>query len=226
MQAVLGDEAPQRCGTAESSQASIGEGHDSQASDGDSIERPRTPPGVARPRTVVDGGERWAGPTPAGKRPAGPPLGSVMMQEPSPAIRSLAVLVDELDDRLPRTESAPTPAPGSSARPLRAGRRRSWTALMAIMALAIAAAWAVGDPTRATCEFEAAICPVKDLDIDAFLLTVPEADLFDVLPSIDVVDPHDSLTLGEVLRLEGVRDLEPSTLLTPSQIDRVLRHLD
>lgn len=97
---------------------------------------------------------------------------------------------------------------------------------MAVVALAITAAWAVGDPTGTTCEFEAAICPVKDLDIDAFLLTVPEADLFDVLPSIDVLDPDDSLTLGEILRLEGVRDLDPSTLLTPSQIDRVRRHLD
>jgi hypothetical protein len=143
------------------------------------------------------------------------------MQSSPPRVHGLAGLVDELDDRLPRTTPAPPPR--------RDVRRRvlpRWIALALTVFVVLGAAWAAFQPTGERCEFDESICAIEDLDIDALLVTVPDADLFDLLPPIEQIDPDDSLTLGDVLRLEGIRDVDPSTLLTPSQVDRVLRQLD
>ena len=145
------------------------------------------------------------------------------MDGSSTRVQGLAGLVTELDDRLPRT---PLEGPGADARERRRRTRPTWLAFLALTGIFLAAGWWLLKPTSDTCEFSETICAIEDLDIDALLLTVPDADLFDVLPAIDEIDPDDSLTLRDVLELDGIRELDPETLLTPTEIDRVLRQLD
>lgn len=138
--------------------------------------------------------------------------------------RGHATLVNELDDRLPRASQIPPP--GGVANDVRRRTLPTWLGMMAIVGLFIGAAWIAVQPAGDSCRFDETICSIQHLDIDALLLAVPDADLFDLLPAIDEIDPDDSLTLGDVLDLEGVREVDPTTLLTPSEIDRVLDHLD
>ena len=148
-----------------------------------------------------------------------------VMQGSPPRTRGLAGLVTELDDRLPRTTPPTTPA-RRDRRPLRTRTLPTWIAFGLIAAMVFVAAWAAVRPTEEVCEFDDGICAIEGLDIDALMVTVPDAELFELLPPIEQIDPDDSLTLGEVLRLDGIRDRDPSTLLTPNQVDRVLRRLD
>ena len=132
---------------------------------------------------------------------------------------SFAGLVTELDDRLPREEP-----PGDVVMP---GRTvPTWVAFALICIVFVGGGWLVLKPTQDTCEFSETVCVIEDLDIDALLLTIPDADLFDILPSIDEIDPDDQLTLGDVLRLDGIRDLDPGSLISPTELDRVLNQLD
>ena len=49
---------------------------------------------------------------------------------------------------------------------------------------------------------------------------------FEVVKVAVLVAKHDSLTLRDVLQLDGIRDMDPESLLTPTEIDRVLQQLD
>lgn len=132
---------------------------------------------------------------------------------------SFAGLVTELDDRLPREE-----APVDEVIP---GRTvPTWVAFALICIVFVGGGWLVLKPTQNTCEFSETVCTIEDLDIDALLLTIPDADLFDLLPSIDEIDPDDQLTLGDVLRLDGIRNLDPSSLISPTELDRVINQMD
>lgn len=146
------------------------------------------------------------------------------MEGSSPQVQGIASLVTELDARLPR--AAPK-SPGRFDRKWL--RRRTVPAAIAfsvVVALLVAAGSAALNRAADRCELGEAICAIEHLDIDAVLLTVPDADLFDLIPPIEQIDPDDSLTIGDVLRLDGIRELDPSTLLTPSEIERVRRQLD
>ena len=138
-------------------------------------------------------------------------------------MQGLAGLVSELDDRLPRTE---LPKEGDDIRIVRGPTRAIWITFAVIAALVLGLGLLVLRPAADRCPFEDSICAIAHLDIDALLLAVPDANLFDVLPAIDEIDPDDSLTLGDVLMLDGIRERDPSTLLSPAQIERVLRHLE
>jgi len=132
---------------------------------------------------------------------------------------SFAGLVTELDERLPR-EAEP------EARVVAGRTLPTWTAFLMICIVFIGGGWLVLKPTSNTCEFSETVCLIEDLDIDALLLTIPDADLFDVLPSIDEIDPEDRLTLGDILRLDAMDGIDPSALISPSELDRVLNQLD
>ena len=132
---------------------------------------------------------------------------------------SFAGLVTELDDRLPRAE-----APAEQVIP---GRTvPTWLAFALICIVFVGGGWLVLKPTQDTCEFSETVCLIEDLDIDALLLTIPDADLFELLPAIDEIDPDDQLTLGDILRLDGIRELDISSLISPTELDRVLNQLD
>ncbi|MEM7093007.1 MAG: hypothetical protein AAF567_08390 [Actinomycetota bacterium] len=140
------------------------------------------------------------------------------MQDLRPT-RSFAGLVDELDDRLPRSEP--------EILEMKRGRTvPTWLALIVVTALLVGSGWLVLQPTRSTCEFSETVCAIEALDIDALFLTIPDANLFDILPTIDVIDPDDTLTLGDVLRMDALRDRDPNSLISPAQIQRVLDQLD
>ena len=132
--------------------------------------------------------------------------------------KSFAGLVTELDDRLPREEApVETVMPGRTV--------PTWVAFALICIVFVGGGWLVLKPTQDTCEFSETVCAIEDLDIDALLLTIPDADLFDLLPAIDEIDPDDQLTLGDVLRLDGISEIDPSALISPTELDRVLSQL-
>ncbi len=133
--------------------------------------------------------------------------------------KSFAGLVTELDDRLPREELPIEPVMPGRTLP-------TWVAFGLICIVFVGGGWFVLKPTQDTCEFSETVCAIEDLDIDALLLTIPDADLFDLLPAIDELDPEDQLTFGDILRLEGIRDLDISSLISPSEFERVLNQLD
>lgn len=133
--------------------------------------------------------------------------------------KSFAGLVTELDDRLPRQD-----VPAEQVMP---GRTvPTWVAFALICIVFVGGGWLVLKPTQNTCEFSETVCTIENLDIDAVLLTIPDADLFDLLPPIDEIDPDDNLTLGDLLRREGIRELDLGSLISPSELDRVLNQLD
>lgn len=132
--------------------------------------------------------------------------------------QSFAELVDELDDRLPRDPEIIPDAP--PRRRLRLG------AIGLVMLLAMAGWLAVRTEAGLACEFDQPVCAIEHLDIDAVLLAVPDADLFDVLPPVEVIDPRDEMTLAEVLRLDRLADYEANQLIRASEVERVLQHLE
>ena len=133
--------------------------------------------------------------------------------------KSFAGLVTELDDRLPRED-----VPAEQVMP---GRTvPTWVAFALICIVFVGGGWLVLKPTQNTCEFSETVCTIENLDIDAVLLTIPDADLFDLLPPINEIDPDDNLTLGDLLRRDGIRDLDLGSLISPSELDRVLNQLD
>ena len=128
-------------------------------------------------------------------------------------------MVTELDDRLPRED-----VPAEQVMP---GRTvPTWVAFALICIVFVGGGWLVLKPTQNTCEFSETVCTIENLDIDAVLLTIPDADLFDLLPPINEIDPDDNLTLGDLLRRDGIRDLDLGSLISPSELDRVLNQLD
>lgn len=133
--------------------------------------------------------------------------------------KSFAGLVTELDDRLPREDAPVAPVmPGRTV--------PTWVAFAILCIVFVGGGWLVLKPTQDTCEFSETVCTIENLDIDAVLLTIPDADLFDLLPPIDEIDPDDTLTLGDLLRRDGIRDLDLGSLISPSELDRVLSQLD
>lgn len=157
----------------------------------------------------------------------------------------LAGLVDELDARLRDPGPARALGAASSAsvahEPL--GRQAvgddieiiqdrrpwyvpTWVAFMVLSIAFVGLSWLVLRPNLSTCEYSDAICRIEHLDIDALLITIPDADLFDVLPSIDELDPDDNLTLADVLRSQALSGLDPSDLISRSEIERLLREAE
>ena len=127
--------------------------------------------------------------------------------------------MEELDHKLGR----PSPAP---AEPARRPALPTWLALLALtFLLAGVGSWFL-KPTRSTCEFSESVCAIEDLDIDALLLTIPDAELFSLLPSIDEVDPDDEMTAGEIFALDVLDGIDPESLITPEELERVLDLLD
>lgn len=136
--------------------------------------------------------------------------------------RSFAGLVDQLDERLPREEIIVLDGPA-----VRRGRTLpTWAAFLLICTVFVGAGWYILKPTQSTCEFSETICAIEDLDIDALLLTIPDAELFRVLPSIDEIDPADELTLRDILSMDQFSDLDIESLISASELDRVLNQMD
>lgn len=99
----------------------------------------------------------------------------------------------------------------------------TWAALVLITAALVAIGWALFQPLASSCGYSEAICAVEGFDLDALLATSPEAGLFEVLPPIDVLDPNDELTLGQVFaQLGDHTELSPQELITPEQLQRLL----
>ena len=134
----------------------------------------------------------------------------------------LSQLVSELDEMLPGIAGAKE---GDDI-VIIADRKRSvptWAALVLITAALVAIGWALVQPLASPCGYSEAVCAVQDLDFDALLATSPEAALFDAVPPVDVLDPDDELTLGEVFaQLDQHTDLSPEELITSDQLQRLL----
>lgn len=135
--------------------------------------------------------------------------------------RSFAGLVDELDERLARDGIIVLEEPA-----MRRGHTLStWAAFLMICLVVIGGGRYILGPAQ-SCEYSDGICSIAHLDIDALLLSIPDADLFRVLPSIDEIDPDDRLTLLDILSLEEFSHLDVEQLISPSELQRVLNHMD
>lgn len=132
--------------------------------------------------------------------------------------RDFADLVEELDIRVPRDDIEVIPDPLPRRRIMRAVP--VWLALAVCVVVLVAGGWSILKPTKSTCEFSETVCAIEDLDIDALLAVVPDAELFARLPSIHELDPDDTLTAGDVFRLEQFEGVDPLTLISPSQLER------
>lgn len=132
-------------------------------------------------------------------------------------------LVNELDEKLPSLSGAKE---GDDIVIIPDRRLRffpTWVALVIIAAALAAIGWALVQPLTTACGHTHEVCTVEDFDLDALLATSPEAALFDVLPPVDVLDPNDDLTLGDIFdQLGDHTDRAPEELITPEQLQRLL----
>ncbi len=136
--------------------------------------------------------------------------------------RDLRGLLSELDTKLAERRDRPSLIEAANESLPAHQRVRTWLAMTIVIVLGIAIGFAVVRPWNERCAYNREFCLIAQLDIDALRVTVPDAELFAVLPSIDALDPHDELTAGDIFAMERFADVNFEDLLTDDEVDRLL----
>lgn len=102
----------------------------------------------------------------------------------------------------------------------------TWAVLLVVTFAFIGISVIAVRPWNTACTHGPELCRIASIDIDALRLTVPDSELISMLPDIDLIDPDDLLTAGDVFDMERFDGLDMEQLLSQDEIDEVLGSLE
>lgn len=97
-----------------------------------------------------------------------------------------------------------------------------WVAAVAVAFVLLGLGTAIVRPWSQGCDFGGDLCRIAELDVDLMSSRIPDSELAATLPQLEILDPDNVYTFGDVFALETFAHVDFEELLTEADIDQLL----
>jgi len=97
-----------------------------------------------------------------------------------------------------------------------------WVAAIVVAFLLLGLGTAIVRPWSQGCDFGGDLCRIAALDVDLMSSHIPDSELAATMPQLEILDPDNIFTFGDVFAMESFAHVDFEELLTAADIDRLL----